>query len=202
MVCVVLNKIKISRTVHSLVKCKSPGDLLKLSAIELQYSLKFLNISVFWEELLALSGILSNSKHFGYVFKNICDRMWNVYSYIPLYFCGILWTLWEWLLFQAANFLLIANSVFVFLPTVSLIPVACNTSYVYFLEHILRTHLFSASVLWKSHCVAHCLRSWNQCLRLSFILLACGCCKALPCVLISVGLELFSSEWYDAVFRF
>lgn len=57
MVCVVLNKIKIARTVHLLVKCKSLGDLLNLSAIELQYSWKLLNTSVFWEVLLS-SGIM------------------------------------------------------------------------------------------------------------------------------------------------
>lgn len=56
-VCVVLDKIRITRTVHLLVKCKSPGDLLKLSAIELQYSLKLLNTSMFWEVLLS-SGIM------------------------------------------------------------------------------------------------------------------------------------------------
>lgn len=43
MICAILNKIRTSRTVHLLVKCKSLGDLLKLSAILLQYSLKLLN---------------------------------------------------------------------------------------------------------------------------------------------------------------
>ena len=62
---------------------------------------------------------------------------------------------------------------------VNLIQVGCNTSSVCFLEHILRTHSFSASLLWKSHFIICCQRSWNQWLPFSAVLPVYGHCLQL-----------------------